>query len=106
MIDVGAFNKIKIWDFFQKNLIKSISSNNNSHLKGFIIINNIYLIIGAHDKNIKIYDMNNGLLIKEFNKHSSYILGIKPIKDKNKNKYFVSYGSDKNIYLWSLKQNI
>ena len=106
LIEVGAFNKIKIWDFFQKNLIKSISSNNNSHLKGFIIINNIYLIIGGHDKNIKIFDMNNGLLIKEFNKHSSYILGIKPIIDKNKNKYFVSYGHDKNIYLWSLNHNI
>ena len=106
LIEVGNFNKIKIWDFFQKNLIKSISSNNNSMLYGFIIINNIYLIIGSEDKNIKVFDINNGILINDINKHSSYLLGIKPIIDKNKNKYFVSYGSDKNIYLWSLKQNI
>ena len=106
LIDVGAFNKIKIWDFFQKNLIKSISSNNNSILRGFITINNTYLIIGSEDKNIKVFDLNNEILIKEFNKHSSYILGIKPIKDKNQNKYFVSYGPDNNIYLWSLNGNI
>jgi len=105
LIDVGDFNKIKIWDFFQKILIKSISSNNNSMLYGFIIINNIYLIIGSNDKNIKIFDINNGILIKDIKKHSSYILGIKPIIDKNQNKYFVSYGPDKNIYLWTLNHN-
>jgi len=106
LIDVGHFNKIKIWDFFKKNLIKIISSNNNSILRGFIMINNIYLIIGSDDKNCKIFDINNGILIKEFNKHSSQVLGIKPIIDINKNKYFVSYGKDKNIYLWSLNQNL
>ena len=50
--------------------------------------------------------MNNGVLIKDINKHSSNVRGIKPIIDKNKNKYFVSYGNDKNIYLWSLNLNL
>ena len=75
-------------------------------LYGFIIINNIYLIIGSYDKNIKVFDINNGILIKDIEKHSSYVIGIKSIIDKNNNKYFVSYGNDKNIYLWSLNQNI
>jgi len=105
LIDVGNFNKIKIWDFFNKNLIKSISSNSNYMLYGLIIINNIFLIIGSGDKSIKVFDMNNGILIKDIQKHSSsYILGIKQIIDKNNNKYFVSYGEDKNIYLWSFAQ--
>ena len=97
---------IKIWDFFNKNLIKSISSNNNSALYGFIIINNKYLIIGSDDKNIKAFDFNNGLLIKDINKHSSGIIGIKSIIDKNKKKHFVSFGKDKIIYLWALNKNI
>jgi len=75
-------------------------------LYGFIIINNIYLIIGSNDQNIKIFDINNGKLIRDIKKHSSYILGIKPVIDINNNKYFVSYGNDKNIYLWCLNQNI
>ena len=74
-------------------------------LGGYIIINNIYLIIGSHDKEIKVFDMNNGIIIKKFNKHTDYIVGIKAIKDKDNNQYFVSYGynDDKTIYLWSLK---
>ena len=103
LIDVGNFNQIKIWDFLNKNLIKCISSNSNERLGGFIIINNIYLIIGSFDKEIKIFDMNNGIITKQFNKHTSETVGIKAIKDKNNNQYFVSYGQgDNTIYLWSL----
>ena len=105
LIDIGDLNKIKIWDFFNKNLIKCISSNNSSGLCGLIMINNKYLIVGSDDKNCKVFDMNNGILIKDISKHSNYVLGIKLIIDKNKNKYFVSYGGDYNIYLWSLNQN-
>ena len=75
-------------------------------LYGFMIINNIYLIIGSNDQNIKVFDINNSKLIRDIKKHSSYILGIKPVIDKNNNKYFVSYGNDKNIYLWSLNHKI
>ena len=45
--------------------------------------------------------MNNGIITKQFNKHTSEAVGIKAIKDKNNNQYFVSYGNDNNIYLWS-----
>ena len=100
LIDVGNFNKIKIWDFFNKNLIKCITSNASKMLGGFILINNIYLIIGSFDKKIKVFDINNGIIIKEFDKHTSNVLGIKAIKDKDNNQFFISYGPDKNIYLW------
>jgi WD40 repeat protein len=72
-------------------------------LGGYIVINNIYLIIGSFDNEIKIFDINNGIIVKKFNKHTSYVIGVKAIKDKNNTQYFVSYGYDKNIYLWSLE---
>ena len=100
LIEVGAFNKIKIWDFFNKNLIKYITSNDSNYLGGIIIINNIYLIIGSFDKKIKVFDINNGMIIKEFDKHTSKVLGIKAITYKDNNQFFISYGVDKNIYLW------
>ena len=100
LIDVGFFNQIKIWDFFNKNLIKCIASN--CYLGSFITINNIYLIVGSWDKEIKVFDINNGIISKKYNKHTSAVIGIKAIKDKNNNQYFVSYGCDKIIYLWSL----
>jgi len=33
--------------------------------------------------------MNNGIIVKKFNKHTSSVIGIKAIKDKNNNQYFV-----------------
>jgi len=101
LIDVGSSNKIKIWDFYKKSLIKCISSNSGSYLQGFIIINNKYLIIGSSD-NIKEFDISNGIMVKQFNNHKEGVLGIKPIINKENINYFVSYGKDKNLYLWSI----
>ena len=103
LIDVGSSNKIKIWDFYKKNLIKCITSNSNEGMGGFLLINNKYLIIGSWDKEIKIFDINNGIIASKYNKHTDYVIGIKAIKDKDNNQYFVSYGCDNNIYLWSFK---
>ena len=102
LIDVGNFNKIKLWDFFNKNLIKKISLNESINLGGFISINNNYLIVGGSDGEIREFDIKNGIIIKKLKMHSSRIFGIKLIKTQNNNQYFVSNGKDKNIYLWSL----
>jgi len=106
IIDAGnsSSNIIRIWDFNNKNLIKRITSNSGERLGGFILINNIYLIIASYDKEIKVFDINNGILVTKFNKHTSLVVGIKAIKDKDNKQYFVSYSQgDTNIYLWSLK---
>ena len=104
LIDVGNFNKIKIWDFFNKTLITNISSNNPSGLDGYITINNRYLIIGGKDGSIKEFDIQQRTFIKSFDKqHSNNALGIKIINDKNGKIYLVSYGDGKNMFLWSLE---
>ena len=100
LIDTGSFNHIKIWDFVNKNLINKINSDTTNVLKGFMIINNRYLFIGSIDKNIKEFDLEKKIMIKSINKHNSYVVGIKPVKDKNGNIFIISYSQDKNIYLW------
>ena len=100
LIDVGSSRKIKIWDFFNKSLIKCIDSN--SILGGFIVINNVYLIIGSKGEEILEFDINNGTIQNRIKKHSSFVIGIKPVKYKDEKQYFISYGHDSNIYLWSL----
>ena len=102
LIDVGYFNIIKIWDFFNKTLIANLSKDFSSGLGGFISINNRYLIIGCTDGSIKEVDIQQRMVIKSFNKqHSSEALGIKIIQDKIGKYYFASYGKDKNLFLWS-----
>jgi len=104
LIDVGDFNAIKIWDFINKTLIASISSKNSSGLGRFITINNRYLIIGSFDGSIKEFDIRKRKLLKNFDKqHSDKIIGIKLIKDKNGKIFLVSYGRDKNIFLWGIE---
>ena len=100
LIYSGDFNEIKIWDFLNKKFITKIISNNANGLGGFTIINNRYLLIGSRDKNIKEFDIDKQIMIKDISKHSNYVVGIKPAEDKNGNIYFVSYGCDNNIYLW------
>ena len=36
-------------------------------------------------KEIKVFEKNNGIISKKFNKHTHYVIGIKAIKDKNNN---------------------
>ena len=103
LIDVGNFNTIKIWDFVNKNLISTIKSDTNNNLQGFVVVNNKYLFIGSQDKNLKEFDIENKTLIKNFNKHTNILVGLKLAKDKNDNVYIVSYGQDNNIFLWGLK---
>ena len=101
LIDTGDFNSIKIWDFLNKNLITKITSDTTDALGGFMIINNRYLFIGSYDYKIKEFDLEKKIMIKSTSKHTHYVVGIKPVKDKNGNIFFVSYANDKNIYLWS-----
>ena len=100
LIEAGGSNSVKIWDFVNKNLITKIISNNTSSLRGFIIINNRYIFIGSDDNNIKEFDIEKKIMIKNISKHSSNCVGIKIVKDKNGNSFIVSYGGDRNIYLW------
>ena len=86
-----------------KALIAKIISNNSSGLGGFTTINNKYLIICSRDGSIKEFDLEKRILIKNFdNQHSNYI-GIKPIRNKNGKNFFISYGQDKNTFLWELE---
>ena len=88
-----------------KTLISKISSNINSGLSGFTTINNKYLIIGCRDGSIKEFDLENRILITNFDKqHSSSVaLGVKPIIDKHCKTFLISYGCDKNMFLWDLE---
>jgi WD40 repeat protein len=102
LIDVGESDKIRIWDFAQKTLIKCITSDTPKNLGGFITINNKYLIIGSWDKEVKIIDIDEDKIVRKLKEHTSYVMGIKALKDKNNCQYFVSYGGDNRINLWSL----
>ena len=100
LIDVGTSSSVRIWNFFNKNLLASINGDSRYNLAGFITINNRYLIIGSSDGFIKEFDIGKKILLKNLDKkHTSNVLGIKAIKDSNEKTFLVSYGRDKNMFL-------
>ena len=104
LIDVGSFNSIKIWNFFNKTLIANILSNNQSGLGGFASINNRYLLIGSLDGTIKEFDIQKKVYVKSFEKqHSSTVIGIKIIKNENGKNLVASYGTDNKLILWEIE---
>ena len=87
-----------------KNLIANIESNQDSCLSGLVLINNRYLIVGNQNGYLKEFDIQNQILVKDVknHQHTSNVLGIKTIKDKNGKNYLASYGNDGNIFQWEL----
>ena len=104
LIVIGYFKSIKLWDFLNKNLIANIVSNQDSCLSGIVLINNRYLIVGNQNGYLKEFDIQNQILVKDVknHQHTSNVLGIKAIKDKNGKNYLASYGKDGNIFQWEL----
>ena len=50
-----------------------------------------YLFVGSHDNNIKEFDIDKKIMIKEIIRHSGIVVVIKPVKDKRGNIFIVSY---------------
>ena len=57
-------------------------------LGGFMLINNLYLIVGSFDNEIQLFDIKNGILFKKFNKHTGNVVRFKSIKDKDNNEIY------------------
>ena len=101
LIDASFTNVIRIWNFFNKNLITKINIRNQ--LYGFTIINDKYLFIGDNNNKLKLFDIETNIFIKEFPKHNNEVIGVKPIRDKNNNNYLITYSRDNKICLWGLE---
>ena len=63
-----------------------------------------YLFIGCYDKAIKLIDLENGIIIKNLNNHTSRVLTIKKINHSEYGDCLISQGWDEKIKLWIRKK--
>ena len=61
------------------------------------------MFIGGSDNNLKLFDIEKNIFIKDFPKHTNSVIGVKVISGNNNNNYLVTYGCDYNINLWRLE---
>ena len=69
---------VRIWNFHSGELLRRIKTS-NTKIYGICLWNNKYLFIGCEDKTIKLIDLKNLKIIKNFTGHNSEVLSIKKI---------------------------
>ena len=101
---ISSFNNgfIKIWNFHNENLLNKIKICNK--LLGICLWNNEFLFAGSSDKTIKLIDLNEEKVIREFNGHNQEVTTIKKIFHPNYGECLISYGIE-NIILWKNNHN-
>ena len=96
LIDGDSKGNLSIFDFESSNLIKYISLN--QPIYSLCSLNEKYLLAGGEGQVIKVIDMDNYSVIKEYSGHNYCISLIKKINIPGKGEYIISY--DKNIKIW------
>ena len=103
LIEIDGNGYIRMWNFHNANLIKSIYTNSFLNLRGICLWNYKYLIIGANDHQVKIVDIKQGKISKNFKEHTATICTIEKINSKKYGECLLSQGMDGTIKLWSSK---
>ena len=104
LIETSEDKNIRIWDFHSCELIKKIKISKNYCLNGLCIWDDKYLFVGCYDKAIKLIDLDNGIIIKNLNNHTSRVLTVKKINHSEYGECLISQGWDEKIKLWVKKK--
>ena len=99
MIGSCCDGNIRIWDFHSGKLLQRIKIK-NCLLKGICLWNKNYLFVGCEDSEIKVIELNKGIIIKVLKGHNKFVLTIKTIIYPKYGKCLISQGDDDKIILW------
>ena len=103
LIEIDGNGYIRMWNFHNANLIKSIYTNSFLNLRGICLWNYKYLIVGANDHQIKVVDIKQGKISKNYKEHTATVCTLEKINTKLYGECLLSQGMDGTIKLWSSK---
>ena len=86
--------------FDQGKIHHSFKSCHESNVSVLERVNDVSMLSGSWDKRIKLWDLNSGLLVREFWEHSSQVSSIKMHPNSSHNNVFMSTGIDGCCLLW------
>jgi len=94
---------INIWDLYNKNILKTINTN-NCYLMHIIKWNNKYIIVADYfNKSFKIIDLDENKIISNIGgQHTDNVKCIKKIYHPIYGESLLSCGDDKYIKFWSI----
>ncbi len=94
--------KIEIWNHESKSIVKSIDVTNVPVRAGKFIARKNWIVVGADDFQIRIYNYNTSEKIHQFEAHPDYIrcIDVHPTRP-----YVITSSDDMTIRLWNWDQN-
>ena len=96
-------SNIRVWDFYSGLLLNKIKIGDN-WLYGICLWNSKYLFVGCSDKTIKLIDLREAYIVKNFRGHNNSVLTIKKINHPQFGECLITQGYDADqIKLWSNK---
>ena len=90
---------IRIWNFESTELINKIKIE-GIKLRGICLYNEKYLLVGCGDNDIKLIDLEKGIIIKSLIGHKEKVCTIIKRNLPNLGKYFFSHAYDDKIIIW------
>ena len=100
LIGSSRDGNIRIWNFYSGVLLNKIKID-NCRLYGICLWNKDYLFVGCDDKNIKLIDLNKGIVIKDLIGHNKSVAAIKKIIHPQYGECLLSQNIDNSqIKLW------
>ena len=104
MIESCGDGNIRIWNFHNGNLLKKIEVS-KAYLYSICLWNDDNLLVACRDLKIKLVDLKDGLIKKEFEGYNKEVLTIKKIYHPIFGECLISQGKyDEQIKLWIVKK--
>lgn len=100
MVESSYDGYIRLWNFHTGELLNKINISDNA-LYGICLWNDEYLFVGCEDKEIKLIDLNKGIITKNLIGHNSEVLTLKKIFIPQIGNILISQGwHEDKIKLW------
>ena len=95
---------IRVWNFYSGLLLSKIKIGNN-WLYGICLWSDKYLFVGCSDRTIKLIDLTEDYIVKNFKGHNDSVCTIKKISHPQYGDCLISQGYNEDpIKLWAIKK--
>ena len=101
MVEADSMGVVRVWDIESAKMEKVIKREMNEfQINSLSTWDNVYIIAGARDGKVVLYDVEQGECVDSVGEHKGYVYCVKVIKHWKYNKAILSCGYDGQVKLW------
>ena len=101
MVEADSMGVVRVWDIESGKMEKVIKREMNEfQINSLSTWDNVYIIAGARDGKVVLYDVEQGECVDSVGEHKGYVYCVKVIKHWKYNKSILSCGYDGQVKFW------